>query len=73
MAKNDFFDGIERFCSIPAGSHSNVALCIKSYFVSIFQLIDGNKSQLGIVYQIEKCIKDSLDQISKYVTIFLGF
>ena len=71
MAKNDFFDGIERFCSIPAGSHSNVALCIKSNFVSIFQLIDGNKSQLGIVYQIEKCIENSLGRRSKCVTLFL--
>ena len=72
IANNNYFcDAMERFCSIPAGSHSNVAFCIKSNFLSIFQLIDGNKSQLGIVYQIEKCIENSLGQRSKCVTLFL--
>ena len=64
---------MERFCSIPAGSHLNGALSIKSNFPSIFQLFGGNISQHGIVYQLDKCIENSLDQRSKYVTFFLGF
>ena len=59
--KNYFCDAMERFCLIPAGSHSNGAFFIKSNFLPIFQLIDSNKFQIGIVYQIEKCIENSLD------------
>ena len=33
---NYFFYAMERFCSIPAGSHSNGAFCIKSNFLPIF-------------------------------------
>ena len=43
---NSFFDAMERFCSIPAGSHSNGAFCIKSNFLPFVQLIVGNKSLL---------------------------
>ena len=52
--KNYFCDAMERFCLIPAGSHLNGAFFIKSNFLPIFQLIDSNKSQIGIIYQIEK-------------------
>ena len=33
--KNYFCDAMERLCSIPAGSHSNSAFCIKSNFLPI--------------------------------------
>ena len=72
-ADNYFYDATKRFCSFPAGSHLNGAFSIKSNFPSIFQLIGGNKFQLGIVYQLDKCIENCLDQRSKYVTFFLGF
>ena len=57
---NYFCDAMERFCPIPADSYLNGAFCIKSNFLQIFQLIDGNKSQLEIVHQIEQCIENSL-------------
>ena len=57
---NYFCDAMGRFCLIPADSYLNGAFCIKSNFLQLFQLIDGNKSQLEIVYQIEKCIENSL-------------
>ena len=60
--KNYFCDAMERFCSFPAGSHLNGAFSIKSNFLLIFQLIGGNKFQLGIAYRIEKCIENSVDQ-----------